>query len=481
MAATGVLLGLAVLVLMAVRGINVLVAALLGAALVAVTNDKLFADLFNKSIAAAPANELFQSISKSLVDALTKDFVGSMMGFAGQFILVFLMGAIFGRVMGESKAAASVAYSLSRWLGAERVMYILTLACVLLTYGGVNVFIVIFTIFPLGLSLMQHANLPKRLLVGPITLGSGTFTMTALPGSPSVQNIIAAQGLQTPVTSAPIIGLLAALLMFAMGMYYLERQRRLAKQRGEEFRPGLTDVIPEQSTQPGQMPHPLVSLIPIVVVLLTIMIPVWTIAVGYGGGVKPEDLPGVLAFSKTQPVLWICLAMVVGTLLGIALFWKHLSVPWAVISRGAEGAILPLINTGAVIGFGGVVKNTQAFSWFSGLMIDSTLPPLLSASLSINIMAGIVGSASGGLGIFMQTLGQRYIEAGVNPETLHRIVTIGSGGLDSLPHSGAVISFLTVLGLTHREAYKDIAVVSVLVPLIALGIILAGLAMMGIR
>ena len=410
MAATGVLLGLAVLVALALRGVNILVSALLGAIVVAVTNNQ------------------------SLEDALTVGFTGSMMGFAGQFILVFLTGAVFGRIMGESKAAAAVALALSRRLGAERVMYIVALACALLTYGGVNVFIVIFTIYPLALSLMQHANLPKRLLVGPITLGAGTFTMTALPGSPSLQNIISAQGLGTSLTAGPWIGLVAALLMFALGMWYLESQRKRAAQRGEDFRPGLTDVVPDKSPDASQMPHPLVSLIPIAAVLLTIMVPLWVVGIAYSQ-VSAEELPTLLAFSKQQPVLWISVAMVLGTLLGLGLFWKHLPTPWAVISRGAESAVLPLINTGAVIGFGGVVKSTTAFAWFAGLMIDSNLPPLLSAALSINIIAGIVGSASGGLGIFMQTLGERYIDLGVNPETLHRIVTIGSGGLDSLPHS----------------------------------------------
>jgi len=172
--------------------------------------------------------------------------------------------------------------------------------------------------------------------------------------------------------------------------------------------------------------------------------------------------------------------MLIGTLMGIGLFWQQLPNSWGVISRGAENAIMPLINTAAVIGFGGVVQGTAAFKWFAELMIDSNLPPLTSAAISINIMAGIVGSASGGLGIFLQTMAERYLEAGVRPDILHRIITIGSGGLDSLPHSGAVISFLTVLGLTHREAYKDIFVVSVVIPILTLILLLIGLAMLGI-
>jgi H+/gluconate symporter-like permease len=477
MGAVGVLLGLAVLVVLALRGVNVLVAALMAALVVAITNQAAFMQAVSGEGESMSIAELIGEMQQPLVKALTEGFIGSMMGFASQFLLVFLMGAIFGRIMGESKAAASVAMAVSQWLGAHRVMYVITLACVLLTYGGVNVFIVIFTIYPLALSLMQHANLPKRLLVGPITLGAGTFTMTALPGSPSLHNIISAQGLGTSLMAGPWIGLLAAGLMFGLGMWYLETQRKRAQQSGEDFRPGLADVIPEKSPDIQQMPNPVLAMIPILTVLLTIMLPIWIVGLAYRGS---DQLPGLLQFSKEQPVLWISIAMVIGTILGLILFWKHMSARWAAISRGAENAVLPLINTAAVIGFGGVVRSTDSFRWFSELMIDSGLPPLFSAALSINVMAGIVGSASGGLGIFMQTLAERYLEMGVRPETLHRIVTIGSGGLDSLPHSGAVISFLTVLGLTHREAYKDIAVVSIVIPLGVLLLILLGLYAVGI-
>lgn len=477
MAATGVLLGLALLVVLALRGVNVLVAAILAASVVALTNQPAVNDAITNWQGFSQFTTALGASQENLVNLVNQGFVGKMVEFIGRFLLVFLMGAVFGRIMGESKAAASVAMAVSRRLGAERVMYVVAVACALLTYGGVNVFIVIFTIYPLALSLMQQANLPKRLLVGPITLGAGTFTMTSLPGSPSLHNIITAQGLKTQLTAAPVLGLIASGIMFGLGMWYLENQRRKSKERNEDFRPGLSDVFSDKAPDAQQMPRPLVALLPILSVLLTIMVPLWLVAILKW---EPDQLPGLLRFSKEQPTLWICVAMLIGTLMGIGLFWQQLPNSWGVISRGAENAIMPLINTAAVIGFGGVVQGTAAFKWFAELMIDSNLPPLTSAAISINIMAGIVGSASGGLGIFLQTMAERYLEAGVRPDILHRIITIGSGGLDSLPHSGAVISFLTVLGLTHREAYKDIFVVSVVIPILTLILLLIGLAMLGI-
>lgn len=452
MAHAGVLLGLVLLIVLALRGVNVLVASLLGALVVALTN------------------------AQPLVSALMEGYTGGMMGFAGRFFLVFLVGAIFGRVMGESRAATALALALSRKLGPERVLVICTLACALLTYGGVNVFIVIFTIYPLGLSLLQEANLPKRLLVGPVMLGAGTFTMTALPGTPSVQNVIAAQGLGTSLLAAPFIGLFVSAVVLGLGLWYLETQRRRAQHDGETFDPGIAATGIDAPDSQSDMPHWGAALVPLAAVLLTIMVPLWVSRLFYADGTA---LPGVIAFSQAQPVLWTSLAMVVGSLIGVAMFWQYLPKPSATISRGAENAALPLLNTAAVIGFGAVVNGTEAFQWFASAMVGSGLPPLVSAALSVNIVAGIVGSASGGLGIFMETLAPYYLEQGVRPETLHRIITIGSGGLDSLPHSGAVITTFTVMGLTHREGYKDAAVVTIAIPLAALALVLAGLLITG--
>jgi len=95
------------------------------------------------------------------------------------------------------------------------------------------------------------------------------------------------------------------------------------------------------------------------------------------------------------------------------------------------------------------------------------LPPLLKLMTSVSLISGITGSATGGLQIFMQTMAPSYIELGISAEVLHRIAVMASGGLDSLPHCGAVIAMLTITGMTHRQGYKDIAVVTIIIPIVA--------------
>jgi H+/gluconate symporter-like permease len=447
----GVLVGLVLLIVLALRGTNIFIASLLSALIVALTN------------------------GQSLVEALTRNYSTSMFRFAQMFFLLFLTGAVFGRIMGDSKGAASIARALTRLLGEKRALLIIVLASALLTYGGVNVFIVVFTVYPLGLGLLQRANLPKHLFPTAAFLGAGTFTMTAMPGSPSIHNNIVAGELNTSLSAGWGLGLIASAVMLGLGLIYLEYERRKAIQKGEVFEPHPLDPLAEQGQEITGMPHWFLACVPLLVVVGTILIPQW-VHKFLPPAANPESTFGIealLRFSQEQPLLWTAIALAVACVVALLLFRKNLSKAGNVLGQGAESAALPLLNTAAVIGFGGVVKATPIFDAFTTVMVDSGINPLLSMVLSVSVISGIVGSASGGLGIFMQTLAPHYLDAGVSPEAMHRLAAIASGGLDSLPHCGAVITLFTVVRLTHKQAYKGIAVVTVIIPLIALAIVLA--------
>ena len=425
----GVLVALGLLIYLALRGINILVISVLCAAIVALAN------------------------SMPLAAAIAGPYMLGLATFVQRFFLLFLFGAIFGRIMGDSGAATSVAFALSRRLGAHNAVLIAVLACAILSYGGVNVFILVFAVYPLGLVLMKQANLPKRLLAGALALGAGTFTMTALPGTPSVQNTIPAEALGTPLTAAPVVGIAAAVVMFALGYLYLRWQTDKAKRTGERFVPGHADEAASLDVDPEKLPHWAVSVIPLAVVVAVVI---------------------VTTVMKMEPAAaWVAAALAAGSLVAIVLFRRHLKGITASLGAGAANSALPVLNTAAVIGFGITVSKVPAFTDFVRLVSGIPLPPLISAAVSVNVMAGFTGSASGGLQIFMQTMAPDYLRLGVTPDLLHRISAVASGGLDSLPHSGAVITLLTVMGLTHREAYKDIFWVTVLVPLAALVVALA--------
>ncbi len=442
----GLLLGLALLILMALRGVNILLASLLCSIVVVLTNDIALPKALSEHYPTGP------------LGAFT---------FAGRFFILFLCGAIFGRMMAASQAASAIALAITRGLGVKRVLLVTVLAAALLTYGGVVVFVVIFTLYPLGIALMREANLPKRLYAAAAALGAGTFTMTALPGSPSIHNVIAASALGTDLFAGAWIGLFAATIMAALGIWYVEREWRLAQAAGEGYAPNAQDErMAQLAGQADSAPSWLLASVPLAVVLATIIVPRLLLASGL---VAPSDsgLGALVAFSQSQPILWPSLALVFGTLTTIVLFPSVRSGTVGLLGKGTEDSIMPLINTAAVIGFGGVVVQTPGFAAFAQGVIALDLPPLLSVFASVSVVAGITGSASGGLQIFMQTLAPKYLEMGVEPETLHRIATVASGGIDSLPHCGAVIAMLMIMGLTHREAYRNIFVVTVAIPVIA--------------
>ncbi|WP_439101437.1 GntP family permease [Congregibacter sp.] len=441
------------LIWLALRGIDIVFAALICATVVIVTNDLPFAAGFTEYFASGPLGAF---------------------SFAGRFYLLFIAGAVFGRIMGESHAASSLAMALIQRLGAHRALLICTIACALLTYGGVVVFVVIFAIYPLGLRLLQESNIPKRLLLGAIALGSGTFTLTALPGTPSIHNVISASALGTDLFAAPLLGIIGGLLMFAFGMVYLERERVKAEAAGEGFIPGPRDEIVAAGDPTALPPWPL-ALFPLALVIGTILMPRLLKGADLGSGVASR----VLEFASTQPVLWPSMALFVGSLVALAMFPAVRRHGLTVAGRGTQDAIMPLINTAAVIGFGGVVTQTSGFANFTAVVLNSDLPPLISAFFSVSLVSAITGSASGGLQIFMQSMAPAYIEMGIAPEVLHRVTAMASGGVDSLPHCGAVVAMLTITQLTHRQAYKDVGIITVVFPVLAT-LIVIGLVALGL-
>ena len=440
----------ALLIWMALRGVDIMFAAILSSLFIIITNALPLADSLMNGFATGP------------LGAFT---------FAGKFFFLFAAGAIFGRAMGDSGAAASIALALVKKLGADRALIITTIACAALTYGGVVVFVVIFAVYPLGLQLLKEANIPKRLFCAALALGAGTFTLTALPGTPSIQNAISASALNTSLTAAPMLGMIAALVMVVLGIWYLEHQRLRAKAAGEGFVPGPRDVIQENNS--ANLPPWYWAVFPLVIVIGLIVSP--RLISSTSG-----KLGELMQFAGSEPIMWPSISLGIGTILCLALFRSIRQTAFTTLGNGTNDSLMPMLNSAAIIGYGGVVVQTPGFQQLGDVALNSSLPPLLSLFGSISVISAVTGSASGGLQIFMQTMAQDYIAMGLDPEVVHRVATVAAGGFDSLPHCGAVITMLTITQLTHKEAYRDTAVITVVIPVIAALTIMAA-ASVGIR
>ncbi len=465
-------------------GILVVIAALCGLIYLAYRGVSL--------LILAPGLAMFAvvaSFERPLLASYTQIFMGATGDFIVQYFPVFLLGAIFGKLMEDTGSAEVLANATIRRLGSERAILAVVLSCAAMTYGGVSLFVVAFAVYPIAAAVFRRADLPKRLIPGTIALGAFTFTMTALPGTPAIQNAIPMPYFGTTPFAAPGLGIITALIMFGLGQLWLQRRARAttegygdhpdaappADKSLREYAAGEGFDIAEMSAkaQRPDLPPLMLAALPLVAVI--------TINLAFTAFVIPAmdtdylaaPVYGATSIDAVRGIWSIIAALVISIALMIAVNWSRLGNLTASLDAGANASLLPIFNTASLVGFGSVIASLSAFT----LIRDSVVGiggdnPLISLAISVNLLAGMTGSASGGMSIALTTLGGAYMEmaqaAGISPELMHRVTAVATGGLDALPHNGAVITLLAICGLKHREAYLDIAVVAVIVPIISL-------------
>lgn len=444
----GIVLSLVLLMYLAYRDVSVLILAPLCALLAVVFDGNL-----------------------PVLATYTQIFMASVGMFVRDYFPLFLLGAIFGKFMEDSGAAAKIAEVVVRAVGVHRTILAVVLSCGILTYGGVSLFVVVFAVFPLSRSLFRQADIPRRLIPAAIALGSFTFTMTAMPGTVQIQNLIPMPFFKTTAFAAPGLGCIGSLIMFGLGMMWLNSRAGHARRIGE----GFGAILPSDDVTPidtQKLPNIWSSIAPIVCVLVLnfvfskFLIPRWD------ASYLAEERFGETDLNKVLGTWSTILSMVEALLLTIVLHFRSMDKLKISMATGARASLLPIFNTASEVGYGSTIKNLVGFAIIQKF-VTGIAPgnPLISESIAVNSLAGITGSASGGLSIALKALGETYyqrgIDAGINPELLHRVASMSCGGLDSLPHNGAVITLLLICGVTHRQGYKDVAVVSVLCPLVA--------------
>lgn len=389
-------------------------------------------------------------------------FMDKLVGFVKLYFPVFLLGAVFGKLIEFSGFSRSIVSAVTRLMGQNKAMSVIILVCALLTYGGVSLFVVVFAVYPFAAEMFRQSQIPKRLMPATIALGAFTFTMDALPGSPQIQNIIPTTFYGTTSWAAPWLGILGSAFVAIGGWLYLEAMRRKAQRNGEGYG---TNLVNEPETPADlNLPHPFIALLPLMVVGIANLIFTWLIPLTYGGHFL-IDLPGLKAplesDVKKMVAIWAVMAALLCGIVTIFLFaWRSLKGKLADGSKVAVGgAMLASLNTASEYGFGGVIAALPGFVQVADAL--KAIPnPLINQAITINILSGITGSSSGGMSIALAAMADRFIEAahaaGIPLEVMHRVASMAAGGMDTLPHNGAIITLLAVTGLTHRQAYKPI-------------------------
>ena len=387
-------------------------------------------------------------------------FMEKMVGFVKNYFPVFMLGAVFGKVIELSGFSKSIVAAVIGVLGRERAVLSIIVVCAILTYGGVSLFVVVFAVYPFAAEMFRQGDIPKRLIPCTIALGAFSFTMDALPGTPQIQNIIPTTFFNTTTWAAPVLGLVGSVFVFGVGLAYIENRRRAARKHGEGYG---TELLNEpEPFEEKELPNPWIAILPLVVVGVTNFILTFLVPRAYGA--KHEVVLGGHSIVTQVGPLAAIWAVEGALILGIATVfvfaWRPVVAKFADGSKAAvSGALLASLNTASEYGFGGVIALLPGFAAVSAAL--RAIPnPLVNEAVTVTVLAGITGSASGGMSIALAAMSDEFIAAAkaanIPLEVFHRVAAMASGGMDTLPHNGAVITLLAVTGLTHRQAYGDV-------------------------
>lgn len=390
-------------------------------------------------------------------------FMESMVVFVKLYFPAFMLGALFGKVIEISGFAKSIVSAVIGLLGEKSAILSIVVVCALLTYGGVSLFVVVFAVYPFAAEMFRQGHIPKRLIPGTLALGSFTFTMDCLPGTPQIQNIIPTTFFHTNIYAAPVLGTIGAVYILVIGMAYLEWMRHRAHVAGEGY--GTGHINETVVADEGKLVHPVIAIFPLVLVgVANLYFTKFVIPHLYGASssiqLNPTAKVIVQDVTKLNGIWSVETALLLGILVVVLLGYKRVAKRFADDSKAAiAGALLASLNTASEYGFGSVIAALPGF-----LIVRDALAhipnPLVNEAISVNILAGITGSASGGMGIALAAMANQFIAAanahGIPMEVLHKVAAMASGGMDTMPHNGAVITLLMVTGLTHRQSYKDV-------------------------
>jgi len=474
----GILVALALLVWLAFRGFSVLLLAPAAA---------LVAAAFGR---------------QPLLASWTQIFMESAARFMAQFFPLFLLGAVFGKLMEDSGSVSSVAAFMTKQLGARRVMLAVVLAGAVVTYGGVSLFVAFFVLVPMAQTLFRAAAIPRRLMPAAIVLGTSTFTMSALPGTPSIQNAIPMPFFGTTAFAAPGLGIIASIIMLAFGLWWLDRAENVARRAGEgygtqtagPFDSALDDeLVRERATtarefDPAEIRHgrhgaadppALIAALPLLVVIAVNLAMSLVILPRIDTSYLAETRWGGTSIGAVAGVWSVVVALAAAIATVVLLNRARLPALRQSLDAGANASVLPAVSVASLVGFGAVIAALPAFATVRDWVLAIEGGPLVSLAVATNVLAALTGSASGGLTIALDALGQQYVaiasQAGINAALMHRVAVIGAGTLDILPHNGAVVTLLALCGSSHSESYFDIVMVGIigavlgLVAVIALG------------
>lgn len=431
----GIVAALVLFIIASMRGWNVLISSIVTAIIIALTNG--------------------MDIMNSMVGTETS-YVTGLAGFIRGNILIFMGGAIMGEFIDKSGAAKSIARAIMNKVGTKSPYFVLLgIAAVgaILTYAGISMFVAMFALIPLARPMFRECNIPWHLFAAAWALAACSFTMAMIPGVPAVAWINAANGCGVSLTAAPIMGIVGSLIAIVLSCIYIKFALKRSLAKGETFQADADDIEVEEDTN---IPNFFLALLPLILLIATII------------GLSATGMKNV-----------VYIGMIVGIIASIVCFWKYVGSPRDVLGNGAKAALGPAVFTSAAVGVGTVAAASVGFSVIYDAIFNMPGGTYVSAATMAAALGGIMGSGSGAVGIIAQNFLEPYLATGVDPAALAKILASSASIGGALPNAGAMFGMFAAMGLTHKNAYKHIAAISIGAGLCAL-IVMIVMANVGI-
>ena len=415
----GMIVALALLVIMVMKDVNVFVAAISVSLIVALTG------------------------GLDIYDAIKNNYMTGFVGFMKGNYLIFLAGSMMAKVYEITGASKSIARLLLKIFGTKNAVLAMTLATGILTYGGISGFVVCFSLFPIALEMFRAADLPRRYIPGIIIFGCCTFSALG-PGNPQVSQVLLVNALGTDLMTHATVGFICTFLTLILGVWYFDFSiARAKKKNGETFIARPTDAFKDDQEVPGAA----ISLLPLVLSLIAINVKI------DGKALVPIEY-GVF----------------LGAVLAYILMRNYASKEKTVmehVSGSISDALMAACNTSTVVGFGSVVAAAAGFNAVVDAMTSIPGPDLVAVAVATNVITGVCGSGSGGLGLAAPILAPIYAARGMSMGILHRTMLIASTGIDTMPYNGFVVTVTNgVCKESHKDAYMPVFWSNMVIPII---------------
>ena len=353
---------------------------------------------------------------------------------------MFLLGGLFGKLMDDSGSITSIARFLTERLGTRRTILSVVLASAVVTYGGVSVFVAFFVLVPMAKEMFQAADIPRRLMPATIGLGAFTFTMSAMPGTPSVNNAIPMPYFGTTTFAAPGLGIIASIIIMVFGMWWLRRAEAAARKAGEgygrgpEVSPAIDETVREQATAAGDfdpaeihhgkhsdsLPPFVLAALPLVVVICMNFLMSLVVLPRLDFSFLAKEVWGGTTIGAVAGIWSVVVALAAATLTVIIINYRRLPALRESMDAGANSSVLPVLTVGSLVGFGAVVAAMPAFAGVRDAVLSIRGGPLVSLTAAMNVLAGLTGSASGGMAIALDALGDTYMRLALSMASIPR-------------------------------------------------------------